>query len=230
MLASLNGKTPELIDISSHNTESNFVQDPENCITCGTKPNGTEPYAKENSYYLVKQGSQDLYDKIVDYCIKHPRLIEKLEKIEADHINSLPFKKRKKYKKRRWRGHGYGIQAILHVAYLIQGYHFAYGVEGKPINPSKATLAKEVGICVRTLDKALKILRAMGVVSWKSGKKTWETNTYYLADCYKKTPMRKPADFKHPRHLWLKQQYLIKKKKLKEFTRVLYEHLFCGIC
>ena len=191
------------------------------------KPNGTKTYDKEIQYHLVKQGEQDLYDKIVEYCTKNPSIPEALEKSEAEYINSLPIKKRKKYKKRRWRGHSYGIQSILHLAYLIQAYHFAYGVEGKPINPSKATLAKEVGICIRTLDKALKVLKAMGVVSWKSGKKTWETNTYYLADCYKTTPMRKPEDFKHPKHLWLKQQYLIKKQKLKEVTRTLYEHL-CG--
>ena len=181
----------------------------------------------ENQYYLVKQSPQDLYDKIVEYCVNNPSIPEALQRSEAAYIQSLPIKKRKKYKKRRWKGHSYGIQSILHLAYLIQAYHFTYGVEGKPINPSKATLAKEVGICVRTLDKALKVLKVMGVVSWKSGKKTWETNTYYLVDCYKTIPMRKPADFKHPKHLWLKQQYLIKKQKLKEFTRTLYEHL-CG--
>ena len=69
----------------------------------------------------------------------------------------------------------------------------------------------------------------MEVISWKSGKKTWETNTYYLADVYKSTPMRKPQGFKHPKHLWLKQQYLIKKQKLKEFTRTLFEHLLGDI-
>ena len=223
MLASLNGKTPELIDISRDTTDLNFVQHPER----EPKPNGTKTYAKEVKYHLVKQDEQNLYDKIVDYCIKNPSIQEDLEKSEAEYIDNLSFKERKKYKKRRWKGHSYGIHLILHVAYLLQSYHFAYGVEGKLINPSKATLAKEVGICIRTLDKALKILKVMGVISWKSGKKTWETNTYYLADCYKTTPMRKPADFKHPKHLWLKQQYLIKKQKLKEFTRTLYEHL-CG--
>ena len=227
MLTSLNGKTPELIDISSDTTDPNFVQHLEN--NRDPKPNGTKTYAKEIQHHLVKQGEQNLYDKIVEYCANNPSIQEEIEESEADYINSLPIKKRKQYKKRRWRGHSYGIQAILHLAYLFQGYHFAFGVEGKPINPSKATLAKEVGICVRTLDKALKILKAMGVLSWKSGKKTWETNTYYLADCYKTTPMRKPADFKHPRYLWLKQQYLIKKQKLKEFTGTLYEHLFGDI-
>jgi len=213
---------PNIVSLDAENEQGN-----KDNSSKSAKLNGTKTYAKEIQYHLVKQGEPNLYDKIVEYCANNPSIPEALEKSEAEYINSLPIKKRKKYKKRRWRGHSYGIRLILHVAYLLQAYHFAYGVEGKPINPSKATLAKEVGICVRTLDKALKILKTMGVVSWKSGKKTWETNVYYLADCYKTTPMRKPEDFKHPRKLWLKQQYHIKKQKLKEFTRTLYEHL-CG--
>ena len=220
MLASLNGKTPELIDTSSDITDLNSPQPSKECITCGTKP-----YAKDIQYYLIKQGKQDLYDKVVEYCANNPLYSEALDRSEAAYIETLTIKKRKQYKKRRWRGHSYGINAILHLAYLLQAYYFAFGVEGKPINPSKDTLAKQLGICTRTLDKALAVLKAMGVLSWKSGKKTRETNTYYLADCYKTTPMRKPEGFKHPEYLWLKQQYFIKTKKLKEFTRTLYEHL-----
>jgi len=221
MLAPLHEKTPALIGTSSDITDPSFLQAPENCSTTSD--------SQETQYCLVEKAQKNLYDAIVEYCIRNPVAAAKLGKSEADHINSLPIKKRKKYKKRRWKGHSYGVHLVLHTAYLIQGYHFAFGVEGKPINPSKGTLAKEVGICVRTLDKALKILRTMGVVSWKSGKKTWETNTYYLADCYKVTPMRKPEGFKHPKALWLKMQYLIKIQKLKEFTRTLYEHLLTDI-
>lgn len=160
------------------------------------------------------------------YFQNHSKKIAELEKLISD---DLSLKKQNRYKDRRWIGHSYGINLITHTAYLFQAYHFSYGVEGKPIRPSKATLAKEIGTCVRTLDKALKILEDMGVISWKSGRQTWETNTYYLTDAYKTTPMRKPQDFKHPRHLWLKQQYLIKKQRLKEFTRTLYEHLLGDI-
>jgi hypothetical protein len=91
----------------------------------------------ETQYYLVEQAQQNLYDAIVEYCIRNPVAAAKLAKSEADHINSLPIiKKRKNYKKRRWKGHSYGVNLILHTAYLIQAYHFAFGVEGKPINPS----------------------------------------------------------------------------------------------
>ncbi|MCB9093240.1 MAG: hypothetical protein H6620_11840 [Halobacteriovoraceae bacterium] len=182
-----------------------------------------------NIKYNLRQVSPEekpisIEEKVLEYFEKHPEKLKSLEKSEEDYIASLPLKKRKRYKARRWVGHSYGVTLIVHTAYIFQAYHFAYGVEGKPINPSKATLAEEIGICIRTLDKALKILRAMRVISWKSGKQTWETNTYYLADAYKSTPMRKPEGFKHPYHLWIKQHYLINKQKLKEFTRVLFEH------
>ena len=185
-----------------------------------------------NTSYNLRQVHSDqknsnLEKKVTEYFKNHPERLKSLENSAEDHVWS--FKKQKKYKQRRWSGHSYGINLILHTAYLFQGYHFAYGVEGKPTYASKETLAKELGICIRTLDKALKILRDMEVISWKSGKKTWETNTYYLADVYKSTPMRKPQGFRHPKHLWLKQQYLIKKQKLKEFTRTLFEHLLGDI-
>ena len=184
----------------------------------------------DNTKYNLRQvftcrDSVSLEEKISEYFQNHP---EKLTDIEES-LNEKSSKKNRCYKHRRWSGHSYGIDLITHTAYLFQAYHFAYGVEGKPIRPSKKTLAKELGICIRTLDKALKVLRSMGVVDWKSGKTSWETNIYYLSDAYKSTPMRKPSDFVHPRHLWLKQQYLIKKQILKEFTRTIYEHLLGDI-
>ena len=209
----------------------------QNLVFLNTQSENTQKFSSDSTdntslfkiqtcYQLVKQLPDNFHEKIHDYFQNHPEKLTELEKQVSDDV---PIKKQKRYKKRRWIGHSYGINLITHTAYLFQAYHFAYGVEGKPIRPSKATLAKEIGICVRTLDKALKILEDMGVISWKSGRQTWETNTYYLADAYKFTPMRKPKDFKHPRHLWLKQQYLIKKQKLKEFTRTLYEHLLGDI-
>ena len=183
--------------------------------------NTTDPKSQP-CYNLVKQSPEDFQEKVQEFFDSYPEKLADLESsISEDKV-------RKKYKARRWSGHSYGVNLITHSAYLFQSYHFSYGVEGKLIRPSKATLAKELGICIRTLDKALKILREMGVISWKSGKRTWETNTYYLADAYKSTPMRKPEGFIHPRHLWLKIQYLIKKQKLKEFTRTLYEHIILG--
>ncbi len=224
MIASLKIKNLSLIDTSRDNTRSDLPQAQQlEAELLKDYPSEAQESAKPQ-YYLVKEGEQDLYEKIAEFCAKNPNLQEALEKSESDYFKTLNVKQRKKYKKRRWRGHSYGVRLIIHVAYLLQVYYFAFGLEGKPVNPSKAVLAKQVGICERTLDKALKVLKAMGFLTWKSGKKTYETNIYYIADCYKTTPLRRPEDFEIPRKLWLKQQYLIKKQKFKEFTRTLYEH------
>ena len=172
-----------------------------------------------DSPQLLTEKQKDLSNDIEEHFIKNP---EKLIEVEAT-------KKRKSYKKRKWRGHRYGVDLIIHTAFLFQAYHFAYVVTGAKINPSKKRLAREVGVCIRTLDVALKVLKEMGVISWVSGKKTWEPNTYFLAEEYKTHPMRKPEGFRHPKHLWLKIQWHIQKNKCKELTRRLYEHILKNI-
>ena len=193
---------------------------------------------QQSTHNLVKEDDTDpITEKIYTHFEENPEQLEQFEKgaekDEQEYFDNLNFKQKAKYKrrykKRRWAGHGYGIKPVLHVAYLFQGYHLAYGVEGKRINPSKKRLAREIGTCIRTLDKALKVLRELGIIDWVSGKKTWETNTYFLAECYKTTPMRRPDDFDYPKHLFWKIQRHIKIKKLKEFTRVLYEHFLKDI-
>ena len=189
---------------------------------------------QQSTHNLVKEDDPDpITEKIYNHFEENPEQLEQFEKDaekdEREHFDNLNYRQKAKYKKRRWAGHGYGLKPVLHVAYLFQGYHLAYGVEGKRINPSKKRLAREIGISIRTLDKALKILKLLGIIDWVSGKKTWETNTYFLADCYKTTPMRRPDDFDYPKHLRWKIQRHIKIKKLKEFTRVLYEHFLKDI-
>ncbi|MCB1115642.1 MAG: hypothetical protein KDK71_04145, partial [Chlamydiia bacterium] len=127
--------------------------------------NTTDPKSQP-CYNLVKQSPEDFQEKVQEFFDSYPEKLADLESsISEDKV-------RKKYKARRWSGHSYGVNLITHSAYLFQSYHFSYGVEGKLIRPSKKTLAKELGICIRTLDKALKILKEMEVISWKSGKQT----------------------------------------------------------
>jgi len=217
MLTQESIKTPALETTLRDNTLSNYPQSFYNF----------QPLIKANPNQFSKKDSPNIYDKIEEYFIKHPKKLTELEKAEE---NPSFFNKRKKYKKRRWRGHSYGHKILLHLAYLLQSYWFAYGVEGKDIYPAKATLAKEIGVCIRTLDKALHALKDMGVVTWFSGKENYTTNTYYLEEAYKKTPMKNPEDgFKHPRHIWLKLQYNVKKKQLKHIWRIIYEHFLKDI-
>lgn len=172
---------------------------------------------------------RDLEEKAKEHSFANAIAAKELEDSHNEYLDSLPFNKRKRYKARRWRGHSYGSRLIVHVGYLLQCYHFAFGLEGKPINPSKETLAKQVGICVRTLDKALAALKAMDVIDWFSGKKFWETNTYIISQAYSMKPMRRPKDFKIPKFLWLKLQYLLKKKQLKSLWPTIYEHILKDI-
>ena len=172
-------------------------------------------------YNLCQSPDSALEKRITEYCLKHPEQLQELEE--------TPPKERKQYKQRRWRGHSYGKNLLVHTAYLFQSYYFAFGLEGGKINPSQRTLAKQLSISIRTLYKALKILREMGVITWISGKKTWETNIYTLEAPYRTTPMRRPHGFKIPKILWLKIQYVINKKRFKDLAQTIYEHFLKDI-
>jgi hypothetical protein len=173
-----------------------------------------------------EEGTLESFEsKVEDYCFEHAIAVSKIEQSEENHINSLPIKKRKQYKKRRWKGRSYGHKIIVYTGYLLQCYHFAFSLQGKPINPAKATLAKEVGICIRTLDKALKALVEMDYLAWTSGRKTWETNTYHIHEAYRGKPMKRPYGFKIPRAIYLKMQWMLKKKKFKALWNSIYEHI-----
>ena len=210
-------------DISIHTTWNNFHQLP-------SKNNRIHSIALKILLERVKTSNiHDLENLVLEYCQKNTRAIKAIESRHQDYINTLRSKIRKKYKKRLWRGHSYGWRLIVHMGYLLQCYHFAYGLEGKRINPSKAILAKEVGVCIRTLDKALKALKEMDFLTWVSGKKTWETNTYLINEAYRAKPLRRPADFRIPKVLWLKMQYLLKKKRFKELWGNIYEHILQDI-
>lgn len=233
MLAFSNEKTPALkansIDISlGYSLQTEFIRKTSLINIIGTiKRLVAKIFPKAPP--LQAPTIRDLEEKTKEYSLANALAAKELEDSYNEYLESLPFKKRKRYKARRWKGHSYGSRLIVHVGYLLQCYHFAFGLENKPINPSKETLAKQVGICVRTLDKALAALKVMSIIDWISGKKFWETNIYIISDAYRIRPMRRPKDFKVPKFLWLKMQYLIKKQKLKEFTKTIFEHLLGDI-
>ena len=58
-----------------------------------------------------------------------------------------------------------------------------------------------------------------------SGRKTWETNTYHIHEAYRGKPMKRPYDFKIPRAIYLKIQWMLKKKKFKALWNSIYEHI-----
>lgn len=169
----------------------------------------------------------DTLDKKINaYFIDHPKKLIELEKSERKFYDNLSVKKKAKYKKRRWRGHSYAHRVMRDLLYLFQGYWLAYGIEGGKINPARRTLAKEIGVCKRTLDKALNLLKEEGIIDWVSGKKTWETNTYTIKASWVKTnPIAHPGEgFSHPPHIYHKLMIQEKTKKLKWWWTMIYEH------
>lgn len=222
MLASLNKKRPALKATSRDSTLSNYPQ----------SPVPSETICQPESHQLIKKEltSINLEEKITKYFIEHPEKLEEISEAQKKGEKNLTIKERKKYKKRRWGGHSYGYKVTLCLGYIIQAYWFAYGIHGRDIYPSKATLAEELGVCIRTLDKALKALKEMGVVTWISGKSTFTTNIYCLAEAYKTTPMSHPGlEVECPRHLWLKIQNNLKNQKLKSWWPTIYEHILKDI-
>ena len=201
MVASITEKTPPL----------------KPCLTNSTKANSSQAPCK-------------ISEDIAEHFIRHPDKLIELEQSEREHFENLSAKKKAKYKKRRWKGHGYGHRVVRDLAYLLQGYYFAYGIEGYKINPSRGRLAKELGVCMRTLDKALAFLKDMGLITWKSGKKTWETNTYILSDRLMTTPIRHPGEgYRHPAHIYHKLMVQEKTKRFKAFWTIIREHRLIDI-
>ena len=188
------------------------------------------------NHLLFSQESQSnlsndpIDEKITKHFLENPEKLIELEKSEQEHFENLSAKKKAKYKKRRWSGQGYGHRVVRDLAYLLQGYYFAYGIEGRKINPARRTLAKELGVCVRTLDKAKSILKDMGLIDWVSGKKTWEPNTYILSNYLMTTPISHPGEeYRHPAHIYHKLMIQEKTKGFKAFWTLIREHRLIDI-
>ena len=185
---------------------------------------------KANSSQLVTESTCKISEDIEKHFIENPEKLIELEQSEREHFENLSAKKKAKYKKRRWAGHGYGRRVVRDLAYLLQGYYFAYGIEGKKINPSRKRLAKELGVSVRTLDKAKSILKEMELITWVSGKKTWEPNTYILSDHLMTTPIKNPEEgYRHPPHIYHKLMVQEKTKRFKAFWTIIREHRLIDI-
>jgi hypothetical protein len=183
-----------------------------------------------NTPQLVTKSPCKISEDIAEYLIDNPQKLIELEQSEHEHFENLSAKKKAKYKKRRWSGHGYDHRVVRDLAYLLQGYYFAYGIEGKKINPSMKRLAKELGVSVRTLDKAKATLKDMDLITWVSGKKTWEPNTYILSDYLMTTPIKNPEEgYRHPPHIYHKLMVQEKTKRFKAFWTIIREHRLINI-
>ena len=130
-----------------------------------------------------------------------------------------------KYKQRRWAGHSYKHYVEQHLLHLIQEYQIAYD----QVYVSRETLAKEIGICMKRLDKAIKRLQEWGAITVISGKANYTSNIYILSGGYDKIPTREPEGYKRPRHIHFVIARKLLKEKCVEFKQWVYEHILKDI-
>ena len=112
---------------------------------------------------------------------------------------------------RVWPGHAYDGRTERNVLFSLQMYEIAY--DGK-IKVSMKQLAKELGVHINTLEKALKNLRKWGLISWQSGKPAWKPNYYFIHEKGHQTlaTMGRPTGYKLKGKLWFALQGKIKKQ------------------
>ena len=126
-----------------------------------------------------------------------------------------------KYKQRRWEGHSYKYYVEQHLLHLLKEYQIAYG----QVYVSRYRLAKELSICMKKLDMAIKVLQEWGVITVISGKASYTSNIYIISGGYDKIPTRAPEDYRRPHHI----RQVIARKLLKEkcikLKQWIYEHI-----
>ncbi len=145
-----------------------------------------------------------------------------IEKRIRDQVAASNFsKKKKKYKERRWPGHSYEHRVDQHLLYTLKLYEIAFCGH---VCPARETLAKNIGVHHNTIDKSLKKLSTWGCLTFVSGKQTYETNTYFIADCYKNQSVARPDDYKIESKLWFALNRIIKRLDWERKQRA-YEHL-----
>jgi len=96
------------------------------------------------------------------------------------------------------------------------------------VSPARQTIANMCGFHVNTFDNHKKELQKIGLIDWDSGKKTYETNTYYLPDHVRNQTITRPKDFVIPRFLFLAIQYVLKKLDWKG-QQAIYQQLIKDI-
>ena len=92
--------------------------------------------------------------------------------------------------------------------YLFRLYHIAYGGN---VYPSRQTIANALRVHPNTVDKYNRILKALGFLSWLSGKPNFTSNTYFIDACTQNQTMIRPEGFVIPRKLWFSLRGLMNK-------------------
>nr|VFK81020.1 MAG: Helix-turn-helix domain [Candidatus Kentron sp. SD] len=100
-------------------------------------------------------------------------------------------------KRRFYKGRCFRKIIYNKVLWVIKTFYLAFG----KVTPSYQTIADILQVHRNTVIKRLQELREWGVISWKSGKKTFETNTYYLNEAYMELIIPRPEKITLPRKI-----------------------------
>lgn len=203
----------------------------QNLISLNTKSENTQKFSSEKHYEAALQNFQNLNPSIDVDLSKY--LEKKLDELEAqerskakqqDNFEKTPKGKKQKKRKQR-KQQPTKSENRRRTVYALNLFDIAF--YGK-VSPARQTIANMCGFHVNTFDNHKKELQKIGLLDWDSGKKTYETNTYYLPDHVRNQKITRPKDFVIPRFLFIAIQYVLKKLDWKG-QQAIYQQLIKDI-
>ena len=149
--------------------------------------------------------TQVTYSKDLEFINASPPIDEALSKYLADQLAEHERQQREKARDEARYQQKYGTKKQQtkaenrhRLTYTVNLFNIAY----IKVNPSRETVASIAGCHRNTFDNHKRELQHMGFLEWKSGKPTYETNTYFVPDHVANQHIPRPKDFTIPWWLW----------------------------
>lgn len=155
-----------------------------------------------SSSYLITQNARN---QCLEFINESPSIDQESSKYLEKKLEEYEKKQHEKAKSEAQYQQKYGpkkrqtkAENRHRLIYTITLFNIAY----IKVKPSRETIASIAGVHRNTFDNHKRELQKMYYLDWKSGKKTYETNTYYLPDHVKNQHIPRPKDFAIPWFLW----------------------------
>ena len=181
-----------------------------------------------SSSYLITQHARN---QSVEFINESPPIDEEISKYLEKKLEEYESQQREKAKIEAQYQQKYGTKKRQTKAenrhrliYTVNLLNIAY----IKVNPSRETIASIAGVHRNTFDNHKREMKAMHYLDWKSGKKTYETNTYYLPDHVKNQHIPRPKDFTIPWFLWKAIEKIIEKLDWSD-QQIIYQQLIKDI-
>ncbi len=158
--------------------------------------------------------SHNVDSKSLEFINESPPIDEELSKEFQEKLDEYEKEQREKAKQEARYQQKYGrkkrqikAENRHRLVYTLGLFNIAY----IKVDSSRQTIASIAGVHRNTFDNHKRELKAMGYLDWKSGKKTYETNTYFLPEHVSNQHLLRPKDFSIPWWLWDKIEKILKK-------------------